>query len=187
MAGLFFCLASDTVQGFSFARMQYSPAQAFTACFVLSMQFIPPMPQSSAHGFTVAFPAIAPAQQPTIQDRHKRLQCHLRHAGGHTRARTRSTDTRYNRHAGTLHRSAQTAYYNNVYKRADHASGGGSASPPVNLAGVSPAACNLAPGQRSGRAVWHPPPGGALQQQGHGGRRGTIGGSRRISFRAIAR
>nr|DAO34746.1 MAG TPA: hypothetical protein [Caudoviricetes sp.] len=27
----------------------------------------------------------------------------------------------------TLHRSAQTAYYNKVYKRADHASGGGSA------------------------------------------------------------
>ena len=30
-------------------------------------------------------------------------------------------------------------------------------------------------------------PGGAIQQQGHGGRRGTIGGSRRSSFRAFAR
>ena len=72
----------------------------------------------------------------------------------------------------TLHRPAQAAYYNKVYKRAGHA---------------SPAAGCLAPGQRSGRAVWHPPPGGAVQQQRRGERRGTIGGSRRISFRAFAR
>lgn len=38
VAGLFFCLASDTVQGFYFARMQYSQIQAFTACFAVSMQ-----------------------------------------------------------------------------------------------------------------------------------------------------
>lgn len=50
-----------------------------------------------------------------------------------------------------------------------------------------PAAGGLAPGQRSGRAVWRPLPGGAVQQQGRGGRRGTIGGCRRISFRAFAR
>ena len=42
MAGLFFCLASDTVQGFSFARMQYSPIQAFTACFAVLMQLYSP-------------------------------------------------------------------------------------------------------------------------------------------------
>ena len=57
----------------------------------------------------------------------------------------------------------------------------------LHLYRVSPAACSLAPGQRSGRAVWRSPPGGAVQQQGRGGRRGTIGGSRRISFRAVAR
>ena len=52
-----------------------------------------------------------------------------------------------------------------------------------------PAACNLAPGQLSGRtgSAWHLPHGGAVQQQGHGGRRGTIDGLRRISFRAFAR
>lgn len=33
----------------------------------------------------------------------------------------------------------------------------------------------------------HPPPGGAIQQQGRGGRRGTIDGCRRIYFRAFAR
>ena len=50
-----------------------------------------------------------------------------------------------------------------------------------------PATGGLAPGQRSGRAVWHPPPGGAVQRQGRGGRRGTTGGYHRISFRAFAR
>nr|DAT92242.1 MAG TPA: hypothetical protein [Caudoviricetes sp.] len=33
----------------------------------------------------------------------------------------------------------------------------------------------------------HPPPGGAVQRQGRGGRRGTIDGYRRVSFRAFAR
>nr|DAE49537.1 MAG TPA: hypothetical protein [Caudoviricetes sp.] len=65
----------------------------------------------------------------------------------------------------------------------DHASPAGSRCFP------RPAACNLAPGQRSGRtgSVWHPPPGGAVQRQERGGRRGTIGGYRRSSFRAFAR
>lgn len=45
-----------------------------------------------------------------------------------------------------------------------------------------PAACSLAPGQQSGRAFWHPPPGGAVQQERRNGRRGTIDGSRRSSF-----
>ena len=78
---------------------------------------LPPTPQNSAPGFTAAFPAIAPVQPPTIPDRHNRPLHRLRHAGGHTRARTLCADTRYHRHAGTLHRSAQNAYYNKVYKR----------------------------------------------------------------------
>lgn len=40
---------------------------------------------------------------------------------------------------------------------------------------------------QGGAASWHPPPGGAVQRQGRGGRRGTTGGYRRISFRAFAR
>lgn len=125
--------------------------------------------------------------------------------------------TRYHRHARTLHRSAQPPYYNKAYKMvmhtADHASPAGSAQPPadrwqvlrpahllrgqrLHLYRVSPAAsrcfprqaaCGLAPGQQSGRTGWHPPPGWAVQQQGRGGRRGTIGGYRRSSFRAFAR
>ena len=49
MAGLFFCLASDTVQGFYFARMQCSPTQAFTARFAVSMQLYHPR-HKTAHG-----------------------------------------------------------------------------------------------------------------------------------------
>lgn len=45
-----------------------------------------------------------------------------------------------------------------------------------------PAAGGLAPGQQSGRGGWHPPPDGAVQWHGRGGRRGTIDGYRRISF-----
>lgn len=66
----------------------------------------------------------------------------------------------------TLHRSVQTAYYNKVYKGA-----------------AVPTCTGPARRLRSGTgSVWLLPPGGAVQQQGCGGRRGTIGGSRRISF-----
>ena len=111
----------------------------------------------------------------------------------------------------TLHSSAQPPYYNKVYKGAppvmdscqtvqqiaDHASPAhllrGAAPPPVQgqPGGVSmlptPGGLRSGTGQRSGRTSWHFLPGGAVQQQGCGGRRGTIGGSRRISFRAFAR
>lgn len=68
----------------------------------------------------------------------------------------------------TLHRPAQPPYYNKVYKGA----------------GVRPYHRSVLDG-----AAYHRPcqPGGTVQQQGQGGRRGTTGGSRRISFRAFAR
>ena len=223
MAGLFFCLASDTVQGFCFARTQYSPIQAFTACFAALMQIIPPTPQNSAQGFTVAFPAIAPAQPPTIPDRYNKPLRRLRHAGGHTSARTHSTDTRYHRRAGTLHRSAQPpiiiryirgqtmpAAAGQLLPCADRwqvltrcqqyrpgAPAEGSASSPEQNqpGGVSMLPTSGVWKSSTGPAVNH---GGAFilapstrrgspAAGGHGGRRGTIGGSRRISFRAFAR
>jgi hypothetical protein len=61
------------VRGFYFALLQYSPIQAFTADFILSMQVIPSTLQNSAQGFTGAFPVIYPTQPPQIQDRQKRL------------------------------------------------------------------------------------------------------------------
>lgn len=181
MAGLFFCLASDTVQGFSFAQMQYSPIQAFTARFVPSMQLY-----------------------------------HTRHKTAHTALQRRflrlhqlncpryQTDTSgYNTTCDMLERI--TTPYHLQHIPDTTATPGrctGQHRPPIIIryirgqtmpvAAVSrcfprPAAGGLAPGQRSERAVWHPPPGGVVQQQGRSGRRGTIGGFRRISFRAFAR
>jgi hypothetical protein len=68
MAGLFFCLASDTVQGFYFALLQYNPIQAFTVRFVLFVQIIPHTLQNSVQGFAGAFPAVCPILPPTIPD-----------------------------------------------------------------------------------------------------------------------
>lgn len=72
--------------------------------------------------------------------------------------------TRYQRHAGTLYRPAQTAYYNKVYKGAG-----------VRLSWIHARQCS-----RSQTISAH---------HGHpcGGRRGPIGGYRRSSFRAFAR
>lgn len=104
-AGLLFC--PDAIQ----------PNASVYNVFCRVNAIIQSTPQNSAQGFTGAFPAIAPAQPPTIPDRHNEPLHHLRHAGTHTNARTRCTDTRYHRHAEMLYRSAQAAYYNNVYKR----------------------------------------------------------------------
>lgn len=108
MAGLFFCLASAKGAGLLFRYIATQPHTSVYSAFCAVNAVIPPTPQNSAQSFTAAFPAIAPAQPPAIQDQHKRLYHHLRHAGGHTRARTLSTNTRYHRHAWTLHRSVQS-------------------------------------------------------------------------------
>ena len=69
----------------------------------------------------------------------------------------------------TLHRPAQAAYYNKVYKRVQGCSCYGS---------MPDSAAHRRPCQPGGVSML-PTPGG--------GRRGTIGGYRRISFRAFAR
>lgn len=94
-AGLLFC--PDAIQ----------PHTSVYSAFCCVNAIIPPTSQNSAQGFTAAFPAIMPVQPPTIPDQHNKPLRHLCHAGGHTRARTRSTDTRYHRHARTLHKPAQ--------------------------------------------------------------------------------
>ena len=79
----------------------------------------------------------------------------------------------------TLYRPAQPHYYNKVYKSAAYRR-------QCQPGGVSmfPTSGGLQSGTGS---AWHPPPGGSIQQQGRGGRRGTTGGYRRSSFRAFAR
>ena len=68
----------------------------------------------------------------------------------------------------------------------------------LHLYRVSPAAVSILPtpgGLQSGtgQQLWrtgsarHHPPGGAVQRQGRGGRRGTLDGYRLVSFRAFAR
>lgn len=54
MAGLFFCLASDTVQGFYFALLQYNPIQAFTVRFVLFVQLYRTRYQTDTSGYNTA-------------------------------------------------------------------------------------------------------------------------------------
>ena len=115
--GFSFALHLLRVQGFYFCPATIQPNTSVYSAFCVVHATIPPTPQNSAQGFAGASPAIAPAQPPTIPDRYNEPLHHLRHAGGHTNARTRSTDTRYHRHAGTLCRSGQAVYYNKVYKR----------------------------------------------------------------------
>lgn len=147
MAGLFFCLASDTVQGFYFALLQYSPIQAFTACFVQSMQLYSPRRKAvhrALQGFFRLFAAFYRYYYICV---YPAILHHLRHAGAHTRART-------------LYRPAQPPYYNKVYKGAppvmdpcqivqcttDYTSPAHLLSGQrLHLHRVSPAACNLAP------------------------------------------
>lgn len=98
----------------------------------------------------------------------------LQGAGGHTSKRSASTDTRYQRHAGrctSQHGRPITIRYRGAAYRRPCQSGG----------------LQSGTGQQSGRTGWHYPPNGIVQRQGRGGRRGTIDGYRRISFRAFAR
>lgn len=67
MAGLFFCLAPDTVQGFYFARIQYSPIQAFTERFVLLMQLYRPRHKTAHKALHGLFLRLHPLNRPRYQ------------------------------------------------------------------------------------------------------------------------
>jgi hypothetical protein len=56
--GFSFALHLLKVQGFYFAKLQYSQMQTFTSCFIPFMQVIPPTQQNSTQGFAGAFPSI---------------------------------------------------------------------------------------------------------------------------------
>ena len=110
--------------------------------------------------------------------------------------------TRYRRHAGRCAAQRNRSIiimYIRAQHIADHASPAGSshtvcrslasAAPGAPAEGSAPPPVQGQPGGlRSGTgSACRPPPGRAVQQQGRGGRRGTIDGYRRISFRAFAR
>lgn len=175
MAGLFFCLASAEGAGLLFCPATIQPNTSVYSVFCAINASIPPTPQNSTQGFTGAFLAILPIPPHTIPNRHNKPLHSLRHAGASASARTPRSLYQIPPPRRTLYRPAQTAYYNKVYKSA-------------SLLWINARRCSISqtmPAQRL--TVWHPPPGGAVQQQGRGGRRGTIGGYRRISFRAFAR
>ena len=179
------------VQGFCFALLQYSPIQAFTVAFVLSMQFTANVAKQRTglyRGFSRYFPCFAAV----VWRVHPPIPHHPR--------RSASSTYQNHRHARTLYSSAQPPYYNKVYKGASllwiHARQcsisqtmparrghllpcvdlwqvlhpahllRGSASPPVQ---GQPGGLQSSTGQRSGRTSWYPPPGGAVQQQERGG------------------
>ena len=119
MAGLFFCLASDTVQGFYFALMQYIPIQAFTARFVPSMSYTANAVKQrtelysgvSCDCFRSAAHDTRPIQS-TITPLAPRWSV--------SQLRSASSTYQIPPSRRTLYRPAQPPYYNDVYKSATH-------------------------------------------------------------------
>lgn len=190
MAGLFFCLAPAEDAGLLFCPAAIQPHTSVYSGFYPVHAVIQHTPQNGAQGFTGAFPVACPILQPQIPDRHKLLKYRLCRAGAYHSAAAPPAHTRYQRHTRTLYRPAQPPYYNKVYKGAAVRSCYGSMPDGATYRRpCQPGGLRSGTGQRSGRtgSVWSTPPGGAVQRQGQGGRRGTIGGYRRNSFRAFAR
>lgn len=197
MAGLFFCLASAEGAGLLFLPC-YNTAthKRLQRLLYYSCKLYRPRYKIAHRAFLWLFRlfALFYTYYPAV---HPAMLYSLRHAGGHTNAQSAYTETRYHRHAGrcTGQRSRPIIIrYIGVQRCAsaidpcktvqhitDYSSPAGSRYFP------RPAACNLAPVSGAGRSARHTPPGGAVQQQGRGGRRRTIGDCRRISFRAFAR
>lgn len=65
--GFSFALHPDPVQGFYFAQMQYSPIQAFTACFVPSMQLYYPRHKTAYRALQRRFLRLRPLNCPRYQ------------------------------------------------------------------------------------------------------------------------
>lgn len=135
MAGLFFCLASDTVQGFYFAQTQYSHTQAFTAAFCCPCNYTDTTSKAFAglyRGFSVDL---------TYSSAHNTADTQAAYIPPPPRR--------------MLYRLTQLPYYNKVYKGASllwiHARRC-STSQTMQARRLSrylprPAACDLAPGQ----------------------------------------
>lgn len=161
--GFSFALHPDTVQGFYFAQMQYSPKQAFTACFAVSMQLYRPR-HKTAHG----------ALQRLF------LQLHL-----FNRPQYQTDTTSHCTACATLegiHTPRRFAPIPDT--TATHGRYTGQHSQPIiimYIRGHTMPARRRGSGQGGRSGTLHP------AGQSNGGRCGTIGGFRRSSFRAFAR
>lgn len=160
------------VQGFYFCPATYELPTSVYSGFYSVHAIIQPKCQNRLQGFTAAFPLICPIPAHTIQQIHKPPIHRLRHAGGHTIKRCTRTDTRHQRHARTLYSSAQPPHYNKVYK-------GTRVRPVID---PCPAGQHSTDHASSNGSARHTPPGGAVQQQERGRRRGTIGGKPPLLF-----
>ena len=193
--GFSFALHLLRVQGFYFALLQYSRIQAFTAAFIPSMQLYRQRHKTAYRALQWLFlwldpfhrqnntrPTKADITPPTSRwsvSQHRSTSSTYQDTnappGRCTGQHSHPIIIRYmkgQRHAPVMD-PCQT-----VQHIADYASPAGSAPPPVQ---------GQPGGWRSGTgSAWHSPPGVAVQQSGRGGRRGTIGGSRRSSFLGLS-
>lgn len=190
LAGLFFCLASDTVQGFYFAKMQYSPIQAFIARFVPSMHLYRPRHKTAHMALQWLFLRLYPLNRPRYQtdkSGYNAICATLEGLPAPGRAQPILNTTATPGRCTGQHRppiiiryirgQTMPAAAGQRLPCADHWQALHPAHPlrgqrlhlyRVIPAGSRcfprPAACSLAPGQWSGWAFWHPPPGGAIQR-----------------------
>lgn len=189
MAGLFFCLASDTVQGFYFALLQYSPIQAFTARFAPSMQL----------------------HRPRHKTAHRALKGRFLQFTPFYRRRYHTGTSGYNTTCDTLehiHAPGRLAAYTRYHRRSGRCTG--QHSRPIIIMYIRAYPLLWIHARRCSRSQTMPARRGQLLPcvdrwqvlhpahllrgqrlhpagQFNGGRRGTVDGYRSISFRASAR
>lgn len=187
-AGFSFALHLLRVQGFYFALLQYGPIQAFTACFLSSMQFLYHPRHKTAHrALQVLFLQFVPLSRRRYQtdasgynivcDTLERITApqHLqripdtrRNAGRYTGQHSRPIIIRYIRAYPCYGSMPDSAAYYRPYKP-----GGGQrlhlyrVSPAASQYLPRPAACDLAPGKP-----------GALHPAGQSSSRGSSAAAR---------
>lgn len=103
--------------GFCFARMQYSSIQAFTTCFAVSMQLYRPHSKTAYRALQRLFLRLHPLNRPRYQtDKSGYNTTCATLKGTHTPGRTQQIPA-----TPDAVQASTAAYYNNVYKGADHA------------------------------------------------------------------
>lgn len=189
LAGLFFCLASVEGAGLLFLPATIQPhTSVYSAFCAVHAELYTTSAAKQLTGLYRGFSCNLPCFAAVVWRVYPAISHRLRHAGAHHSAVAFPAHTRYQRHAGRCtgqHIRPIIIMYIRVQECAsviapcqtvqhitDHASPAGSA----------PAACGLLASAAPGGAH-----AGTRQDSQSGGRRGTIDGCRRISFRAFAR
>lgn len=158
--------------------------------FILSMQLYHPRYKTEHRDLQELFLRFLPFYHRRYQPRISGYNAACATLGRITAPQHLQRIPKYKRHARTLCNSAQPPYYNKVYKGAAYRR-------PCKSGGVSVSTCTgsarrgLDASHAQRLEVWHRVSGkpSTLHPAGQSssGRRGTIGGYRRISFRAFAR